>query len=489
MDNQHPADIPRELHHLIHLNIAYRVLICPDNKCRKAVKPGAFSEHLRVKHQTSLRDRERVQQYVDTFRWDYDFSTIPLPRDGSPPQPVIPVVDGSQCRTCPFKSSNRKTMRLHGNKEHKQQRMSDDELFTKVRLQSWFQDHRQRYWVVDEGEREDDRDTTIEIGEEEESAGSLGLRGDKGVVDASTEVEDDEVVEISVVEARDDIEGVVSDDTVIEAVGDDHEEVFSNFDDSEDADYEESSQGKVSDDEKGGSSSEVEVEESDDESFTVVGDDRNTVGCDKHPDRRGSHPGVEDDEGSDRNGSMAPVDEEEDEIRVRWHRRVRKRTVPFTFEDRRGTGIDSEDDISEPSSPGLRVQRGMKRQRRMSAFVDSGVVMASSQDDGVAPPSSPPARGWIVPRRSADVEERVVNTETIVERTGEDAGGDASSDAPFAPQHGPQYDGSDRSIFDLLRDRLEAWHRTCPACYLDRPGGARHIITDCVWRSTTAIIN
>lgn len=622
MDNQHPADIPRELHPLIHLNVAFRVLICPHKKCRKAVQPGAFSEHLRVKHRTSLRDRARVQQYVSTFRWNYDFSTIQLPRDGSRPQPVIPVIDGIQCRTCPFKSSNRKIMRVHGNREHKQQRMGDDELFTKVRVQSWFQDHRQRYWVVDESEKgdnhntdesesEDDRDTTVEVGEEEERASSLGLRGDEGGVDASTHVEEDACEAISVVEARDEIKGVISGDTVIEAVVDDHEEVFSDFDDSEDADYKESSQGDVSDDkERGvasevqvdesddegftvvcddrntvdedgvgiviregeesasrkglrgndgviedstgagddeveamrvvevrddiarvvrddtvievvdddhaevfsdfddsqdadyeessegevsddnerGGSSEVEADESDDESFTVVGDDRKTVGYDKSTNGNGSHPGVEDDERSDRSGSIAPVDEEEDEIRVIWHRRVRKRKVPSTFEDRRGTGIDSEDDIFEPSSPVSSVPRGPERQRRMSEFVDSGVVMASSPDDGVVPPSSPPVRGWITPRRSEDVVERVFDTETIVERTGEDAGGDASSDDPSVPRHGHQYGGSDRSILDLLQDRLETWNRTCPACHLDRPGGKRHMIADCIRSSTTDII-
>ena len=134
MDDQRPEDIPSELTHLVQLNIAYRVLICPHNECCKAVQPRAFSEHLRVQHQTPLRDRERVQEYVSIFGWDYDFSSIQLPRDGSGPQPIIPVVDGFQCRTCPFKSSNRKSMKVHGNKEHKQQRVDDDELFEKVRL-------------------------------------------------------------------------------------------------------------------------------------------------------------------------------------------------------------------------------------------------------------------------------------------------------------------------------------------------------------------
>jgi hypothetical protein len=54
-------------------------------------------------------------------------------------------------------------------------------------------------------------------------------------------VENNEVKAISVVEVLDGIEGVVSDDIVIKAVDDNYTEVFSNFDDNTDMDYEESS--------------------------------------------------------------------------------------------------------------------------------------------------------------------------------------------------------------------------------------------------------
>jgi len=134
MDGQQPADIPPELQQLIHLNRTYHVLICQE--CHKVVEPGAFVEHLRVQHQTSLRDRERVQQFISTFSWNYTFQTVQLPPDGSRPQSVIPVVDGLQCRTFPFKTSNRKGIKVHRNKEHGQQRVGNDKLFRKVRLQS-----------------------------------------------------------------------------------------------------------------------------------------------------------------------------------------------------------------------------------------------------------------------------------------------------------------------------------------------------------------
>jgi hypothetical protein len=82
----------------------------------------------------------------------------------------------------------------------------------------------------------------------------------------------------------------------------------------------------------------------------------------------------------------------------------------------------------------------------MSGFVDSGVVMASSQDDGVVLLSSPPEIGWIISRRSEDVEERVSEAETIVERAVKDEGEEARSNDLLEPQVGYQY----RSMLNLL---------------------------------------
>jgi hypothetical protein len=191
---------------------------------------------------------------------------------------------------------------------------------------------------------------------------------------------------------------------------------------------------------------------------------------------------AEDDESSD--GSRSVTDD--DEIGIIWPRRVRKRKVRPAFEDRRGIGIDSEDDTYEQMSAGLGVQRGRKRQKRMSKFVDSGVVMASSQDDGVVPPSSPPEIGWTIPRRSEDVEERVSEAETIVERAVEDEGEGARNGDPLEPQVGYR---PGRSMLDLLRDRLEKWCRTCPACYLSGDRGKRHDITECLRYDTVEIID
>jgi hypothetical protein len=468
MDDQRPENIPPGLDHLIQLNIAYRVFICPHNKCCKAVEPGAFSEHLRVQHQTPLRDRERVQEYIKRVNWDYDFSTIQLPEPGSRPQPIIPVIDGGQCQACPFKSSSRKCIKVHGNKKHKKQRVSDDELFRKVRLQSWFQDHRQRYWVVDESENAD-----AGIRDEEESPCKLGVRDEEGVVDASTDVENDEVEEVARADVNEVVEVVVdegvSDNKVGETVVND-EEVFSAFDDSGDEDYRESSED-VGEDAEGGSS-QVELNRSDDEEYGVADDD----------DEEGLSDGSVDKGDDDGFQSIADDDEEVIAIRPVESRGSGKRKMQSEVENSGVVVIDSDDDTCRDLRPELR--GSAKRPKKIRWFDDGGVVMASSQDgvvrssgpdDGLIPPSSPPDFGLMIGRvddrlRLPESPNRVVND-------------DDEDDVPFQPEVG-------QSRLDQLRKRLEKWCRTCPACYLAGDfEGETHHISDCWRRDTVELID
>lgn len=521
MDDQRPADIPANLRHLIHLNVAYRVLICQHNECRKAVQPRAFREHLRVQHQTPLSDRERVQEYVRTFSWDYDFSTIQLPKDGSRPQPIIPVVDGFQCPTCPLESRSRpftsisqKRMRVHGNVVHKRQGAGGNGLFRKVRLQSWFQDRRQRYWVVDEHRRGDGRDQDVRIREEEDGTSRLGLRGDEDVANTSTDVGNDVVEEIGVVETRDeevaeavvdDVVEVVVSDEVSEAVVESDEEVFSEFEDSGDEDYRESSEDVAGDGE--GSSSEVEFDGSDDgdykESSGVVDDDEegrlSDVGVDRSDDGIQSSGVVDDDD--EEVIAIRPVDSRDSNPNQK--RMARKRKVQSAFEDSRVVDIDSEDDTYRDFSPGFRGRRRRvtNRQKMMPIFEDSGVMMASSQDDGVvrsssqddgvAPPSSPPIFGWTIGKRSGGVDNRLGLPEpsTVVRVTNDDDG-DNGNDVPLQPPFGCQHGGTVQSRLDHLKERLEKWCRTCPVCYLaGHFGGEIHRMSDCWRRGTVEIID
>ena len=146
--------IPDSLNHLIELNASYGVLICM-SQCRRAVSPAGISAHLRRKHATPVELRRQVDRYVEEFPFRYDHSTVRLPADGLAPQPIIQVVDGFKCQQCAFKAQDRSNMRKHGNKIHKKKRFADEEMFDSVRLQSWFWEGKERYWIVDESQDEE----------------------------------------------------------------------------------------------------------------------------------------------------------------------------------------------------------------------------------------------------------------------------------------------------------------------------------------------
>ena len=145
--------IPPELSQLVQVNTQFGVLICVGNGCRYALRPAAICRHLEIKHKTPLALRKQVVQYIRGFPFSYEHFNVPLPIDGSAPQPIIPVVNGFACWDCPFKTQSRVAMRQHGNQAHKKKRVADEEMFKVVRMQSWFGEKRERYWVVDESQQ------------------------------------------------------------------------------------------------------------------------------------------------------------------------------------------------------------------------------------------------------------------------------------------------------------------------------------------------
>jgi hypothetical protein len=158
--------IPQELSHLVSLNVEYSVLICIGNGCRYALKPTAISRHLDIKHKTPIAVRKQVEQYIKEFPFVYDHASVPLPIDRSAPQPIIPIIDGFVCRDCPFKTQSRDAARKHSNKAHNKKRVADEEMYQLVRLQSWFGEKRERYWVVDENRQDEQaRHIVRDVGE------------------------------------------------------------------------------------------------------------------------------------------------------------------------------------------------------------------------------------------------------------------------------------------------------------------------------------
>ena len=149
----HAQPVPEVLAHLVQLNVDFQVLVCLDGECRCAVSPRAIVRHLYLQHKTPIELRKLVERYIQSFPGSYDHLSVQLPPDGSFPQPVIQVDDGFRCKQCPFMTQDYSNIRKHANKEHGKKRVRDEEIFSMVRIQSWFRNGKERYWVVDEEAR------------------------------------------------------------------------------------------------------------------------------------------------------------------------------------------------------------------------------------------------------------------------------------------------------------------------------------------------
>ena len=161
--------VPVTLTHLIQLNVKYQVLVCLDAHCCKAVSCVGLVEHFRKIHKEKPELRKQIYEYIQRIPFNYNYSTIQLPVDGLAPQPVLPVVNGFQCQHCKFYTTNRRVMKKHGNKQHIMQRVDDDQLFQAVRLQTWFRDGKERYWVVDESREAEAVQGTHQLGKSDHS--------------------------------------------------------------------------------------------------------------------------------------------------------------------------------------------------------------------------------------------------------------------------------------------------------------------------------
>jgi hypothetical protein len=164
MAGQLAPDVPDKLRSMIQLNPTYGVLICPHDRCRKAVRPSALTRHSHDEHRTTIRARQDLDAFIKKLAWKYDSQTVRLPPDGCKAQPIIPVGDGVECLFCiaesrqpTFKTRKQKSMRKmlkkHGNKVHKRYEVPDEELFREIRVQTWFRGNGEaRCWRVDEGD-------------------------------------------------------------------------------------------------------------------------------------------------------------------------------------------------------------------------------------------------------------------------------------------------------------------------------------------------
>jgi hypothetical protein len=98
-----------------------------------------------------------------------------LPEENSVPQPIILVIDRFQCQAYLFSTQSRKIVKAYSNSAYDKRRVSDEDLFRVVKLQSWFSEKKARYWVVDkakgqEQERQRRRAVTRDVREETDNS-------------------------------------------------------------------------------------------------------------------------------------------------------------------------------------------------------------------------------------------------------------------------------------------------------------------------------
>ena len=155
---QLPLPLPEALRPWLVVNAEFHVIICHTAGCQQALSPGMAARHIHDKHQAKIESRQQLADYLKQWRWPYDFRSVPLPLDGSLPQPVLPVIDGFRCNYCGHKTTNRRIIRWHCNAKHDKKRLRDEELFQAVQLQTWFTEKRARYWAVDATRRARDED-------------------------------------------------------------------------------------------------------------------------------------------------------------------------------------------------------------------------------------------------------------------------------------------------------------------------------------------
>jgi superfamily II DNA helicase RecQ len=137
---------------------------------------------LRRKHKANIQLRQQVNDYVQQFLLtcsDYNFRTVPVLLGGGLPLPFLPVLDGYQCQECCFKTQSRSNIRRHANKEHNQKHAKDNVICKAVRLQTWFREGKEVYWVVNETRQSDVNNESRDVNKSSDGGSGSG-RDDPG---------------------------------------------------------------------------------------------------------------------------------------------------------------------------------------------------------------------------------------------------------------------------------------------------------------------
>jgi hypothetical protein len=128
------------------------VLIC--SQCKYALQPSGetASKHFWEKHRMPAKERSGLNAFVRGLNLPDPNSVLKRP-DGDPAHSHLLVQSGLSCLQCKSHTTSRNLLKRHLSQEHGLQLSSkstyDDQCWSQVMLQSWTQNGKREFWVVD----------------------------------------------------------------------------------------------------------------------------------------------------------------------------------------------------------------------------------------------------------------------------------------------------------------------------------------------------
>lgn len=150
----------------LHLNKPEPVVIC--TTCRYALKPSGdgIAKHLGEKHGISTSARKGLSALMASLHL-HDPNKLNLRKDGCTPHPHLHTQQGIACKRCSFRTTSRDLAKRHVSKEHGlksgQKIWLSDYIDEDVQLQSWTQNGKRGFWIVESDGPASLHDTVVSL--------------------------------------------------------------------------------------------------------------------------------------------------------------------------------------------------------------------------------------------------------------------------------------------------------------------------------------
>jgi hypothetical protein len=131
----------------------YGVLVCRQHHTAVV----NLDKHLRQRHAVSIRQRREIVQHFSKLALVVPAAVELSEEPATPFQELGQPLDGLQCRTCRWRTTNTDQMRMHCKKDHQQPWTGKkSELYQHVKVQTFFSSRGlQKYFLINLGVSED----------------------------------------------------------------------------------------------------------------------------------------------------------------------------------------------------------------------------------------------------------------------------------------------------------------------------------------------